>query len=75
MALLDPDELHILRRELQRPELRVYTAVVLASRDLDNGDIPGALARLRVDADKLRSHETRITQLLGAASEVRTNRA
>lgn len=64
MAQLDPNDLEILRRELQRPDLRMYTAVVMASRDLENDDIAGALARLRIDADKLRSHETEVTRLL-----------
>lgn len=64
MNVLDKNDLEILKKELQRPDLRVYAVVVLASRDLDYGDIAGALARLRVDADKLRMHSTQITRLL-----------
>lgn len=64
MTLLNCNDLEILKQELQRPELRVYGAVVMASRDLENGDVAGALARLRIDADKLRAHNTPITRLL-----------
>ncbi len=64
---LEHDDLENLRQELQRPDLRAYTVVVMASRDLESGDVAGALARLRIDADKLRMHETTITRLLQEA--------
>lgn len=60
MTLLNCNDLEILKQELQRPELRVYGAVVMASRDLENGDVAGALARLRIDADKLRAHNAQV---------------
>lgn len=68
MSLLNSNDLEILKKELQHPELRVYTAVVMASLDLENGDVAGALARLRIDADKLRAHNTQITRLLRTAN-------
>lgn len=68
MVTLSCNDLEILKQELQRPELRVYTVVIMASRDLENGDVAGALARLRIDADKLRAHNTPITRLLREAN-------
>jgi len=68
VSLLNSNDLEILKKELQHPELRVYTAVVMASLDLENGDVAGALARLRIDADKLRAHNTQITRLLRTAN-------
>lgn len=68
MTILNANDLEILKKELQRPELRVFTVVVMASRDLEIGDVAGALARLRVDADKLRAHDTRINCLLRPAN-------
>jgi hypothetical protein len=44
-----------LRQALADPELQVYTVVVMACQDLDTGNVEGALARLRTDADKLRT--------------------
>ncbi|RGE40955.1 hypothetical protein DZC30_19600 [Comamonas testosteroni] len=71
VTLLTSNDLEILKQELLRPELRIYTVVVMATRDLESGDVSGALARLRVDADKLRAHNTQITRLLRTASENR----
>lgn len=68
MTILNCNDLEILKQELQRSELREYTVVVMASRDLESGDVAGALARLRIDADKLRAHNTPITRLLRAAN-------
>lgn len=68
MTILNCNDLEILKQELQRSELREYTVVVMASRDLESGDVAGALARLRIDADKLRAHSTLITRLLRAAN-------
>ncbi|QPS78381.1 MULTISPECIES: hypothetical protein [Delftia] len=68
MSFFNSNDLEILKKELQRPELRVYTVVVMASLDLENGDVAGALARLRIDADKLRAHNTQITRLLRTAN-------
>jgi hypothetical protein len=41
--------------EIYDEELDVYTVVVMAREDLEKRDIKGALARLKVDADKLRT--------------------
>lgn len=68
MIQLNHNELEVLKLELQRPDLRVYAAVVMACRDLQNDDVDGALARLRIDADKLRAHDTQIVRLLRVAS-------
>lgn len=61
---LTPNDLEILALELQRPDLRVYSVVKMAERDLAEGNVAGALSRLRIDADKLRTHETAINRLL-----------
>lgn len=53
-----------MRAELQREDLRVYSAVVMADRDLVAGDVAGALARLQSEADKLRCHDTPINDLI-----------
>lgn len=52
--------------EVRRPDLAVYTVCVLAQRDLERGDLEAAIARLRVDADKLRMYETPINTILAA---------
>ena len=40
---------------LRHPYLMCYTVVVMALKDIDNGDYNSAIARLRVDADKIRT--------------------
>jgi hypothetical protein len=42
---------------LSSPDLQCYTVVLMALKDLRKGNISGAVARLRVDADKIRSHD------------------
>lgn len=59
-----PEELVILGHELAREDLQVYTVVRMAQQDLAAGAIDSALARLRVDADKLRCYDTPLNQLL-----------
>lgn len=54
----------ILRRELAREDLSIYTVCVMALRDLDRGDLACAIARLRVDADKLRMYDTPINEII-----------
>ncbi len=66
MAVLSAEDVEMLKTELQRADLRVYTVVVMAERDLDTGNVDGALARLRVDADKLRCYDTPINRLLAS---------
>jgi hypothetical protein len=61
---LTPDELKTLRQELGREDLQVLTSVVLARRDVQRGEVEVALARLMVDADKLRCFDTQLTQFL-----------
>ena len=61
---LSAEDVRTLRRELENEDLQVYTVVRLAQRDLEAGDVETAIARLRVDADKLRNHDTKITRLL-----------
>lgn len=50
--------------ELSRADLSIYTVCVMAQRDLDANNFASAVARLRVDADKLRSHDTPLNDLL-----------
>lgn len=64
VSTLDDDNLALLRAELERPDLQIYSVVVMARRDLAAGDVDAALVRLRVDADKLRCHDTPINRLL-----------
>jgi hypothetical protein len=46
-----------LRDRLANDEISIYTAVVLARRDLAAGQVTSAIARLRSEADKLRMHD------------------
>lgn len=62
--VLTTDELVILGQELAREDLQVYTVVRMAQRDVAAGAIDSALARLRVDADKLRCYDTPLNHLL-----------
>lgn len=57
--MLEPEALSIeqretLHRELAREDLDSYTAVRMARADVAAGHFEAAVARLRVDADKLR---------------------
>lgn len=67
MSKLSAEDREMLQAELQRPDLRAYTVVRLAASDLEAGDAETALARLRVDADKLRCYDTPINRLLAAS--------
>jgi hypothetical protein len=40
---------------LRHPSLMCYTVVVMALKDISNHDYNSAIARLRVDADKIRA--------------------
>ncbi|MEJ6002770.1 hypothetical protein [Paucibacter soli] len=58
------DDLDILKSELERDDLQIYSAAAMARRDIETGNVDAALARLRVDADKLRCYDTQINRLL-----------
>lgn len=64
MRHLIRDELKTLRQELSREDLQVLTTVVLAKRDVQRGEVEVVLARLTVDADKLRCFDTQLMQFL-----------
>lgn len=64
MRHLTQDELKTLRQELSREDLQILTTVVLARRDVQRGEVEVALARLMVDADKLRCFDTQLMQFL-----------
>lgn len=49
-----------LRIHLDNPDLDILTAVVMARRDLENGLVNSAVARLKVDLDKIRMHSTEL---------------
>jgi hypothetical protein len=64
---LSSDQLYDLLDELNREDLECYTVVVLARRDIDeNRDVKTALARLRVDADKLRMVSPKLYAIVNA---------
>lgn len=56
--LLTPQELVRLRQELQREDLQSFTVVRMALRDVLDGNVDTAIARLTVDADKFRACST-----------------
>lgn len=64
MTQKDLHAAQVLAQELQREDLQCYTVVRMAKMDLERGAFETAIARLRVDADKLRCHDTAINQLL-----------
>lgn len=55
-ATMTAEDLALLKAELEREDLQIYSVVVMARRDLEVGKVDAALARLRVDADKLLRH-------------------
>jgi|JI10StandDraft_1071094.scaffolds.fasta_scaffold44191_1 hypothetical protein len=57
-------DLLMVKREVAREDLRIYSVVVMAGLDLDAGKVESALARLRVDADKLRCYDSPLNELL-----------
>lgn len=64
---LSADQLYDLLDELNREDLECYTVVVLALRDIDEKrDVKTALARLRVDADKLRMVSPKLYAIVNA---------
>ncbi|MDR9839672.1 MULTISPECIES: hypothetical protein [Herbaspirillum] len=57
-------EIQNLKKMLAAPTFDDLTVVRMARRDLDTGDIDAALARLRVDADKIRMLDKQLYALL-----------
>jgi hypothetical protein len=53
--VLNSTDEYVLSDELYNEELEIYTVVRMAQTDFENQDIKGTLARLKVDADKIRS--------------------
>jgi len=53
-----------LRKELSREDLSIYAAVRLARKDVEIGHFDAAISRLRVDADKLRMHDSVLNELI-----------
>ncbi|MFU5275041.1 hypothetical protein ACM7YY_09955 [Pseudomonas aeruginosa] len=61
---LSQDQKELLRRELSRDDLSIYTAVVMARQALELGRYAEAVSRLRVDADKIRMHSRELYDLI-----------
>lgn len=53
-----------LMTHLQDPDLQCYTIVRMALRDLEEGNMNAAMARLSVDADKLRCYDSVLYQFV-----------
>lgn len=52
---LSEDQRRILRNELARSDLSIFSCVALAKVELATGHYDAAIARLLVDADKIRT--------------------
>jgi hypothetical protein len=61
---LSVEQRETLRREINRDDLNIYTAVVMARKDIEVGRYESAIARLRVDADKIRMHSAALYELI-----------
>lgn len=57
-------EVQELVNRLQNPELICYSVVVMALKDINNGDYNSAIARLRIDADKIRTTDKMLYLML-----------
>lgn len=64
--LLSIESREILSRELAREDLQVFSVVRMAARDMADGNVASAIARLRVDADKLRMHSTELYEFISS---------
>jgi hypothetical protein len=53
-----------LRKELERDDLSIYTAVRMARHDVEVGHFDAAISRLRFEMDKLRMHSPEICDLI-----------
>lgn len=49
-----------LKQRLAHPDLSVYTVVRMAQIDLQRNDVPSAMARLRIDYDKIRCVDSQL---------------
>jgi len=45
-------------------DLNIYTAVVMARKDLQNGDFESAISRLKIDADKFRINHANLYKFI-----------
>jgi hypothetical protein len=45
-------------------DLEIYTVVVMAKLDLEKGNFESAIKRLKVDADKIRTHDMDLYNLI-----------
>jgi hypothetical protein len=61
---LTPEQVELLRQELAREDLSIYTVVVMARKEVELGRIDEAIARLRVDADKILVHSRELYDLI-----------
>ena len=61
---LSVEQRSLLRSELAREDLSSYTVVRLARKDVEVGHFDTAMARLRIDADKLRPESPVLIELM-----------
>lgn len=65
---MDAEIVQMMKTELQRSDLQIHLVVRMALQDVNAGDYKTALMRLRVDADKLRCHETPLNAVLSSTN-------
>ena len=61
---LSVEQREVLRRELAREDLAIYTVVRMAREEVAVGHFDTAVARLRVDADKILMHSQPLYDLI-----------
>nr|EIU2701775.1 hypothetical protein [Pseudomonas aeruginosa] len=61
---LTHEQVELLRKELARDDLSIYTVVVMARQEVELGRIVEPIARLRVDADKILVHSRELYDLI-----------
>lgn len=61
---LTVEQRETLRRELAREDLALYTVVLIAREEVAVEHFDTAVARLRVDADKIRMHSQPLYDLI-----------
>lgn len=61
---LTPEQIDLLRQELARDDLSIYTVVIMARQAVELGRYAEAVSRLRVDADKIRMHSRELYDLI-----------
>ncbi|HHK0379469.1 TPA: hypothetical protein ACQQJB_003643 [Pseudomonas aeruginosa] len=62
--VLSPEQIDLLRQELSRDDLSIYTVVIMARHAVEQGRYADAVSRLRVDADKIRMHSRELYELI-----------